>query len=158
MVVDYPPPANSRTQSLLSTVATCLLWTAFDVLGIRVQLVDLLPISIKPADYSLLMRLAGGQPRLILKWAVPDSSGVSMRPVLYLRPSCRQKWNPCWYMMTRRWFLSSWPNSRQQESPIRLKISLPMQSTCLPWFPNLWRRSDNESCYVTSIEHFTSLE
>jgi hypothetical protein len=61
MVADYPPPANSRTQSLLSTVATFLLWTAFDVLGIRVQLVDLLPISIKPADYSLLMRLAGGQ-------------------------------------------------------------------------------------------------
>jgi hypothetical protein len=60
MVADYPPPAISITQSILSTTATAILWAAFAFLKIRVQLVDMLPISLKPADYSLLMRIAGG--------------------------------------------------------------------------------------------------
>ena len=56
LIADYPPPDNWLFQGLLRTTATVILWSAFALLGLRVQLVDILDMSIKPAILANLVR------------------------------------------------------------------------------------------------------
>ena len=54
LITDYPPPAN--VTSVFNTDATVRLFSFLEKLGIRANLVDRLPITIKPAMYKQTLK------------------------------------------------------------------------------------------------------
>ena len=57
---DYPPPAISTANDILSTPATVMLDSLLDSVGVVAMMVDTLPVTIMPALYAELVRAAGG--------------------------------------------------------------------------------------------------